>query len=555
MKAKFKIFILFLVSMLCFCFFYGCTNENNNENSNENNLLWTDGNIVYDFAFANQTQITSITIPNTVTSIGERAFEYCANLTSLSLPDSITSIGRGAFANCSSLTNITIPAGVKHIGEGAFAGCSNLNISVNTNNPNYSAQGNILYNKARTKIIGSGDIATNITIPTTVTEVGASALEGNTNLQRLDIYGTPVIDDFAFYDCANLNEVYCYSYTVPEMGISPFSGNTFTLYVPYSKYNAYNKSFGYPRGISSIPIVVTFVIDEEVYQTINTYYGANIVRTDAFKEGYTFNYWVDNNGNTYQNGGVWDSTEDLTVYANWEARQFYINFYGYGTENLEDKLITYDNPIGELPIPILTGYDFLGWREVNGGIYTADTIFHGTGNLTLIADFDGVIESLDALCFVILGKESGKGGSDYVRAEYLSAMPMATAPTRKGYIFQGYYTGQNGSGEKYYNADMSSVKDWNIESHTKLYAYWIGKSYSVTFDTQGGIGGSNSVIATMGKSMPVATAPTKEGYTFIGYYTQVDGNGAKYYNFDMSSTDEWDIDRDTTLYAYWKRND
>ncbi len=70
--------------------------------------------------------LTSITIPNSVTSIGDHAFGYCSGLTSITIPNSVTSIGRGAFQNCSGLTSITIPNGVTSIGNYAFSDCSGL---------------------------------------------------------------------------------------------------------------------------------------------------------------------------------------------------------------------------------------------------------------------------------------------------------------------------------------------------------------------------------------------------------------------------------------------
>lgn len=68
-------------------------------------------------------RITSITIPNTVKSIGELAFDGCTNLTSFVIPDGVTSIGSHAFHDCRSLTSITIPESVTSIGEGAFKDC------------------------------------------------------------------------------------------------------------------------------------------------------------------------------------------------------------------------------------------------------------------------------------------------------------------------------------------------------------------------------------------------------------------------------------------------
>ena len=70
--------------------------------------------------------MTSITIPNSVTSIGEEAFDGCSSLTSITIPNSVTSIGEEAFYCCSSLTSVTIPNSVTEIYSGAFAKCPNL---------------------------------------------------------------------------------------------------------------------------------------------------------------------------------------------------------------------------------------------------------------------------------------------------------------------------------------------------------------------------------------------------------------------------------------------
>ena len=79
-----------------------------------------------DWAFEGCSGLTSITIPNSVTSIGERAFAYCRGLTSITIPNSVTSIGGKAFSDCFHLTSITIPNSVKKISGGAFNGCTNL---------------------------------------------------------------------------------------------------------------------------------------------------------------------------------------------------------------------------------------------------------------------------------------------------------------------------------------------------------------------------------------------------------------------------------------------
>lgn len=506
-----------------------------------------------------------VTVPSkingiTVNAIGASTFENQIGITNIVLPSSITNIGNNAFANCEGLTNISIHSSITNIGEGAFSGCDNLNIIVSEYNPNYSAEGNILYNKDKTTLISACNVASVINIPITVTSISPYAFEGNNKLNELHINHTPNIGQLAFANCENLTKAYFYAYTVPTMDSGVFLNDDFTLYVPHSLQGIYQTAFvGYTNKIASIPIKVSFMLDDAEWNTLDTYFGANIDSSIPipFKEGYTFNFWIDATGNTYQNGDVWDSTVDLSVEADWTARQAYINFVGYGTEGLEPILATYDMPIGILPTPSVNGPTFIGWKDENGTMYTSDTVWKRTNNLTLIADYVGEEVGDAILYYVDLDQDGGEGGSDNVRAEYLAPMPTATAPARIGYTFNGYYTGKNGTGVKYYNADMSSAKDWDIASDKTLYAYWVGKKYSLTLDLQGGYGGTTSVIATYGSPMPTlnVTAPTRTGYTFKGYYDQKNGNGTKYYDGpNISSVNDWDKTVDTTLYAYWEIN-
>lgn len=78
------------------------------------------------FAFADCSNLSSITIGNSVTSIGSHAFYNCSSLTSITIPSSVTSIEVGAFRDCSGLTSIAIPSSVTSIGEDAFSGCTKL---------------------------------------------------------------------------------------------------------------------------------------------------------------------------------------------------------------------------------------------------------------------------------------------------------------------------------------------------------------------------------------------------------------------------------------------
>ena len=77
-------------------------------------------------AFEGCSSLTSVTIGSGVTSIGNYAFEYCRSLTSINIPSGVTSIGNYVFASCYDLTSVTIGSGVTSINYGAFDNCSSL---------------------------------------------------------------------------------------------------------------------------------------------------------------------------------------------------------------------------------------------------------------------------------------------------------------------------------------------------------------------------------------------------------------------------------------------
>jgi hypothetical protein len=77
-----------------------------------------------DSAFDGCTSLTSVTIPNSVPSIGFYVFRGCTGLTSVTIPSSVTEIGEGAFSGCTGLTSVTIPSSVAEIGYQAFSGCT-----------------------------------------------------------------------------------------------------------------------------------------------------------------------------------------------------------------------------------------------------------------------------------------------------------------------------------------------------------------------------------------------------------------------------------------------
>ena len=122
------------------------------------------------------TGLTSVTIPDSVASIGDRAFEDCTGLTSVTIGYSVTSIGRYAFHGCTGLTSVTIPDSVTSIGYEAFSGCAGL---------------------------------TSVTIPDSVTSIGWSAFRGCIGLISATIGNSVTsIGSSAFFGCSNLTSVY-----------------------------------------------------------------------------------------------------------------------------------------------------------------------------------------------------------------------------------------------------------------------------------------------------------------------------------------------------------
>ncbi|WP_461255665.1 leucine-rich repeat domain-containing protein [Treponema sp. R80B11-R83G3] len=148
-------------------------------------------------AFFQKTGITSVTIPNSVTTIERTAFSSCAKLTSITIPDSVTYIGMQAFFECTSLTNVTIPNSVTILGQGVFMGCTSLT-SVTIGNG--------------VTTIDAGTFSrctslTSVTIGSGVTNIRANAFDGCTNITSVTFNGTIPSANFidrAFVDIGDL---------------------------------------------------------------------------------------------------------------------------------------------------------------------------------------------------------------------------------------------------------------------------------------------------------------------------------------------------------------
>ena len=294
-------------------------------------------------AFAYCTALTSIEIPDSVTSISSfDAFMLCLSLTNINvaenntaycsengilfnkektellcypagktddfynIPDSVTSIGSGAFLFCISLINIIIPDSVTSIGFGAFTLCLSLtNINVAENNTVYSSENGVLFNKDKTELLrypeGKKDISYNI--PDSVTSIGDAAFVYCGSLTDITIGNSVTsIGNNAFSQCISLTSI-----TIPDSvtiigeGAFFFCSSLSSITIPNGVTSIGNETFYSCSSLSSItiPSSVTSIGEDAFYRCdALTIYGYidSYAQTYANENSFPFNALGDSDG-------------------------------------------------------------------------------------------------------------------------------------------------------------------------------------------------------------------------------------------------------------------
>lgn len=312
-------------------------------------------------AFPNSA-VTSVTIPDSVTSIHDVSFFNCSQLTNISIPNSVTYIGYSAFSSCTSLKSITLPSSLSSISEALFSGCSQL---------------------------------TTIHIPVSVTSIGSYAFDGCPSSMTVTYSGSKKQwDDITkgSYNDVLENNLICAMLEAtfdPDNGESISTqtidrGKNFTEPAPPSKENHtfagwYNgdEKFDFGADTTNAPNVlklvakwdinqytVKFVSDHGSFKDQTIEHGKPI-ETDKLTipevEGYTFDDWYTDATYTTKFDFTQPIKSNTTVYAKWTANDYYVSFVTEHGDPPTSQNVTYNGTATDPGTLTEEGYTFDGW--------------------------------------------------------------------------------------------------------------------------------------------------------------------------------------------------
>ena len=295
---------------------------------------------ILDRAFANCSQLTNISIPNSVTSIGFSAFEHCTSLKSITLPSSLNTIQSYAFYNCGNLKTIRIPVSVTSIGNCAFADCPSL---------------------------------MTVTYPGSKTQWDDDITKGSNN----DVLENHLV-------CNTLEATFTADGTTFAPAQTIDRGGKFTEPAAPSKENHtfagwYNgdEKFDFDADTTNAPNVLKLVakwdINQYTVQFVSehgsfadqTIEHGKLIKTDKLTipevEGYTFDDWYTDDTYTTKFDFTQPIKHNTTVYAKWTAKDYEVSFITEHGNAPTSQNVPYNktatNP-GELTAE---GYTFIGW--------------------------------------------------------------------------------------------------------------------------------------------------------------------------------------------------
>ena len=319
---------------------------------------------ILDRAFANCFQLTNISIPNSVTSIDFSAFEHCTSLKSITLPSSLRNISMFLFHNCSQLTTIQIPDSVLSIQDYAFGNCTRLEtiripVSV-TSIGNLAFAGcpssmTVTYPGSKTqwdKINGKDEL---LNIPLVCNKLEATFdpnngdptvtkfIDNDKNSKFTELVPEPTKENYTFAGWYNGNEKFDFT-TVPTGDV--------TLTAKWTA-NDYYVSFVTEHG------------DPPTSQNVK-YNGTAKDPGTLTEEGYTFDGWYADEKHTTEFDFNTQITSDTKVYAKWTAKDYEVSFITEHGKTPTSQSVPYNGTADDPGKLTEEGYTFIGW-------YTDDT--------------------------------------------------------------------------------------------------------------------------------------------------------------------------------------
>lgn len=297
-----------------------------------------------------------------------------------------------------------------------------------------------------------------------------------------------------------------------DVGSTPATGN---LYLVYFDQN-------YPGGgfTASYNVAGSFTFEAE-YTFENPETGEEVTGKhpikvdipwgwpgDPYREGYEFEGWfLGPTGGSAVNKGSWTPTQPTTtLYAHWTPHRHTLTWNSNGGSAVASTQQEYDSTV--IPpnqVPTRTGYRFTGWYIDSGCTVplTSGTLVQG--NATFYA---GWTEKE----YLVTWNTNYAGGPIFtVGQNYGEKLALPREPTREGYTFNGWKTGQSGTG----STASSSV---SVTGDLAYYAQWTAERYNLTWDANGGTGGGRTTQSYGETVIPPTTPPTRTGYEFTGWY-------------------------------------
>ena len=264
--------------------------------------------------------------------------------------------------------------------------------------------------------------------------------------------------------------------------------------------------------------------------TLTAEYTANVVTLPTpTKDGYTFNGWYTESTGGNKVNSPYTPNNDITLYSHWTANKYTITFNNDGGQNsTTTKEVTYGEKYGTLPTPTKDGYTFDGWFTSNGTKISENDNVNITENITLIAKWQG--ESYTLTVNPNGGTWNESSEIQTVVGTYNSTREISNPIAPKGYT-----------------VTLNDSENTTSIVQTKSFNGWAKTGSGTIAGTTYTFGnGNGEIVANYTSNKVTLPIPTKEGYTFKGWFTQENG-GTKVETSYMPESN-------TTLYAQWEAN-